>query len=203
MHFYTRGTQWSSQTQIIHVSWYDRNSFHSIKLCCLIRMHSTQPPIKSHPCEHRSSTQCSFNIETALGECQCLLECAFKWWTTYWWAKTSSIVSQRIQSTSWLSWLAMSTYNHLIVHGHSHQGVHFGINARSINSLFHTLWYFFGRGQDPSFIKGLICINLKWPPYDLPIITLCPITSEQIKIDKWIRHQNNQNSTCNFVRLRI
>ena len=139
------------------------------------------------------------NIETALSECQCLLECACKWWTTYWWAKTSSIVSQRIQSTSWLSWLAMSTYNHLIVHGHSHQGVHFGISNLAQGLLILHFVIFFGRGQNPSFIRGLICINSKWPPYDLPIITLCPITSEQIKIDRWIRRQNKQNWICHIL----
>ena len=74
----------------------------------------------------------------------------------------------------------------LIVHGHSHQGVHFGISSRNLAQgllILHFVIYF-GGGQNPSFIRDLICIDSKWPPYDLPIITLCPITLEQIKIDK-------------------
>ena len=72
-----------------------------------------------------------------------------------------------------------------LVHGHSHHSVHFGINSRNLAQELFIIHFviFFGGGQQPSFIRGLICINSKWPPYDLPIITLCPITSEQIKID--------------------
>ena len=76
----------------------------------------------------------------------------------------------------------------LIVLGHSHHSVHFRINSRNLAQGLPIIHFviFFGGGQKPSFIRGLICINSKWPLNDLPIITLCPITSEQIKIDTWI-----------------
>ena len=74
----------------------------------------------------------------------------------------------------------------IIVHGHSHHDVHFGINSRNLAQGLAVINFviFIGGGQKPSFIRGLICINSKWPAYDLPIITLSPITSIQITIDK-------------------
>ena len=77
----------------------------------------------------------------------------------------------------------MAASNHIVaailVHGHSHHGVRFGINSRNLAQglLIRHFVIFFEGGQKPSFIRGLICINSKWPPYDMPIITLCPITS--------------------------
>ena len=49
--------------------------------------------------------------------------------------------------------------------------------------------FFFGGGAE--IIRGLICINTRWPPHDLPIIKLCLITLEERKIEKIIRYQNN------------
>ena len=46
---------------------------------------------------------------------------------------------------------------------------------------------FVWREQKFFFIRRLICINTRWPPYDLPIIILCFITLEKIKIGTWIR----------------
>ena len=58
-------------------------------------------------------------------------------------------------------------------------------------------------GPKASFIRRLIGINTRWPPYDLPIIILCLITLEKIKIEKCIRYKNNQNCIDNTIQSHL
>ena len=61
-------------------------------------------------------------------------------------------------------------------------GVHFGINSWNFAHWVLEIYFaiFFGGGQKSFNTRGLICINPRWPPSDLPLITLCLITLEQM-----------------------
>ena len=64
----------------------------------------------------------------------------------------------------------------ILVHGLFHKCVNIGINTRNLAQgrlLIKSFLICFARRQKSSFIRGLICINTRWPLYDFPIITLC------------------------------
>ena len=84
----------------------------------------------------------------------------------------------------------------------SRQGVNCGIYPRNLAQglLIISFVIFFGGQHKPSFIRGLICMNSRCSPYDLPIITLCFITVEQIRIDEHIKRWEIQSSKTRSYR---
>ena len=74
------------------------------------------------------------------------------------------------------------------------QGVNIGINPRNLAQGLHkssSVGFF--RRQKSCFIRGLFCINTRWSPCDLQIITLYIITLEQMKIETCIMCQYKQD----------